>query len=169
MIIKLDDSVIVLSELLNRIVIKSGIFAVVSVFVVLAMAVDFCAGIRKAKRLGEYIHSQGLKRTARKFSTYFSSLFLGFLVDIILSPFTYLLTTPLDFTPFITIVLGILLIYTEFKSVREKGSQKMWRQMDSNLKELAELYSKVKELEELKLFEKDNKNTLKKDEEITPY
>lgn len=120
--------------------------------VLVAMIIDLHYGIKKAKNQNEYISSQGFKRTVYKFKDYYSALLYALLGDVLLSVFTYYLPFPLSIVPVISIVVGLLLVWTEFKSVKEKGSEKVWRQMNQSATEMAQFYNILKEKELMDKF-----------------
>lgn len=142
---------------------KLYILGFVWVIVLIAMMVDLHYGIKKAKNLNEYITSDGIKRSVQKFKDYYSALLYAFLGDILLSIFTYYLPFPMSIVPLITIIVALLLTYTEFKSVKEKGSQKVWRQMKNSAEELSAFYKMLQEKQLTDKFfdyvkEKENEN-----------
>lgn len=126
---------------------KMCVEGVIWVIVLLAMIIDLHYGIKKAKIQNEYISSDGFKRTVYKFKDYYSALLYALLGDILLSVFTYYLPFPLSIVPIVSIVVGLLLVWTEFKSVKEKGSEKVWRQMQNSASEMAQFYNVLKEKE----------------------
>jgi hypothetical protein len=120
---------------------------IVLLFVVLGMlvtplifiALDYWAGIRKARKRGEPIHSDKMKRTIDKVSRYYNGIFALMVLDIIqITAFVFLhiynewdaYTFPL-FT-----LIGILFVAAvEIKSIYEPADVKESRE----LKEVTEL------------------------------
>lgn len=99
--------------------------------VLIAMGIDLALGIKKSRELGICAKSYGLRRTTKKFLEYFGSLLFAFLIDVI---FSNLLTYP-----WVSTVIGGYLIYTEYRSWREKGDEKIRKQLNSGLGDLATL------------------------------
>lgn len=131
----------------SKIIQKMCVEGVIWIIVLVAMIIDLHYGIRKAKSQNEYISSHGIKRTVYKFKDYYSALLYALLGDILLSVFTYYLPFPLSIVPIVSIIVGLLLVWTEFKSVKEKGSEKVWRQMNQSANEMAQFYNILKEKE----------------------
>lgn len=79
--------------------------------ILMAIFVDLCAGVDKAKRHGEIRTSYGLRRTIHKIRDYFSVIMLFTLADIVASIWFTL--------PFFTAVGTIAMVFIEAKSVYE--------------------------------------------------
>lgn len=81
-----------------------------------AMAIDFFAGVQKAKERGEARTSTGYKMTCDKARKYFPTFAIAAFMDVvtcIIVPF-----------PIFAIVWTLYLCWCEFQSVREKSWQK---------------------------------------------
>lgn len=109
------------------------VLAVPYILVPFAMAVDFVCGILKARQAGEARTSYGFRRSAAKFREYFSVLLIATAVDILLSI--------LDFynAPWFTFALGAYLCFIEWKSIKEKWSDKARRNADRDAKVILDL------------------------------
>lgn len=84
--------------------------------VVVAMAVDFATGVRKALKAGIATQSRGYKRTCDKAVKYFLPMLCLTCIDLISSVF---------FTaPFLTMAMGTFNIFCEWKSVMESTHEK---------------------------------------------
>lgn len=79
--------------------------------ILMAILVDLCAGVDKAKRNGEARTSYGLRRTIHKIRDYFSVIMLFTLADIVASVWFTM--------PFFTAVGTIAMVFIEAKSVYE--------------------------------------------------
>lgn len=131
--------------------------------VLVAMAIDLGFGIQKAKKIGEFITSEGFRRTIHKVVYYYSMMIFGLLFDF-LNPFSYYLPYPISILPIITILFGIVLVYTEAKSVREKAEDKLRRKTDASFIDIVETVKNNKEvmnnlIEFLKNKQNENNNT----------
>ena len=103
------------------------------------IALDYWAGIRKAKKRGEPIHSDKMKRTIDKVSRYYNGIFAMMVLDVIqISMFVFLhlyngwgaWTVPI-----FTLVGVSFVAAVEIKSIYEPADVKESREM----KEVAEL------------------------------
>ena len=103
------------------------------------IALDYWAGIRKAKKRGEPIHSDKMKRTVDKVSRYYNGIFAMMVLDVIqISMFVFLhlyngwgaWTVPV-----FTLVGVSFVAAVEIKSIYEPADVKESREM----KEVAEL------------------------------
>ncbi len=90
--------------------------ALTYIAVVLAMAVDFVAGVRKAHQAGVATTSRGFKMTTEKATKYFLPMLCLSCIDIITS-----VVLP---APFFTILMGGFNIFCEWKSVLESTHDK---------------------------------------------
>ncbi len=103
------------------------------------IALDFWAGIRKAKKRGELIHSDKMKRTIDKVSRYYNGIFAMMVLDVIqISMFVFLhlyngwgaWTVPIFTLAAVGFVAAV-----EIKSIYEPADVKEKRQ----LREVSEL------------------------------
>lgn len=106
--------------------------------VLLSMIVDLVFGIQSAKKIGEIRTSEGYRRSIEKFGWYFSMLFFSLIFDLML-PIAYFLKEPLKMIPVITLLSSVSLVFTEMKSVREKGDKKLRRKTDNSLKQIVRI------------------------------
>lgn len=113
--------------------------------VLVAMAIDLGFGVQKAKQVGEFITSEGFRRSIHKVVYYYAMMTFALLFDFI-NPFSYYLPYPLNALPVITILFAIVLIYTEAKSVREKAEDKLRRKTDASFIEFVDLIKDKKEI-----------------------
>lgn len=94
------------------------IVAIIHVSVLVAVGIDLWSGLIKAKRRGEICSSRGLRQTGVKLSEYFRVLIAGIPADTIFFIFgIYTL-------PYVTGLLGLLVIVIETVSVFEKTEKK---------------------------------------------
>lgn len=112
------------------------------IIIILDIGIDLHFGIKKSKEQGVFIHSYGLRQTTMKTVQYLA--FMAFLLFIdILNPFWYYF----DYRalPLASIFGGIVLTYTEYKSVREKVGDKFRKDVEGNARELYKLLKENKE------------------------
>lgn len=114
------------------------------VIVVLAIGIDLYYGIQKSKKTGIFIHSYGLRRTSSKVVQYLSLMIFALFFDVLNVFWIYFSVYKI---PIATLLGAIVLVYTEWKSVREKTSEKFRKAIADNPAEILE-------------FIKDNKKIL---------
>ena len=90
--------------------------ALTYIAVILAMAVDFVAGRRKAKAAGLATTSRALKMTTEKATKYFLPMLCLSCIDV--------LTSVVLPAPFFTMLMGAFNIFCEWKSVLESTHDK---------------------------------------------
>ena len=90
--------------------------ALTYVAVILAMARDFIAGLRKAKLAGKVTTSRALKMTTEKATKYFLPMLCLSCIDV--------LTSVVLPAPFFTMLMGAFNIFCEWKSVLESTHDK---------------------------------------------
>lgn len=91
------------------------------VIVILAIGIDLYFGIQKSKEKKIYTHSFGLRQTSAKVVQYLAFMFFMLFIDILNPVWVYTSFIPL---PLFSLFGAIVLVYTEFKSVKEKSSEK---------------------------------------------
>ena len=84
--------------------------------VVVAVAIDFVSGVRKARRAGIKTNSRGYKRTCDKAVKYLLPMLCLSCVDFLASIFFV--------APFLTMSMGAFNIFCEWKSVMESTHEK---------------------------------------------
>ncbi|MDR2004878.1 MAG: hypothetical protein LBQ74_17795 [Prevotella sp.] len=130
------------------------------IVVLIAIALDLCAGIRKAREAGiTVVHTYGLDRTLDKIRKRFNLLFAFTIIDIVLIA----CGIHDNMIPYATAVITIVFCIVEAKSIFEKDKDKgryieaaktaaeMWKGIDKE--ELADIIIK-------KIGEKENGNTI---------
>ena len=106
---------------------------------------DYWAGIRKAKKRGEKIRSDKMKRTIDKISRYYNAILAMLVVDCIqMSAFMFLYIyydwKPYTF-PLFTLTAIMFVAFIEIKSIYEPADKKESREM----KEVVELAKAIAE------------------------
>ena len=103
------------------------------------IALDYWAGIRKAKKRGDPIRSDKMKRTAEKISKYYNCIFALMVLDVMqisMFIFLYLFNGWTAYTiPVFTLGAVLFVAAIEIKSIYEPADAKESREM----KEVAEL------------------------------
>lgn len=110
---------------------KVELVIVMWIIVLVAIAIDLCAGLRKATLLGEVHTSYGFRRTVSKAVQYYALMCFAFLFDVLSS-----LVSPI---PYFTMLSACFLVFIEAKSVFEKAHEKDRRKMNQNIKDLITL------------------------------
>ena len=128
--------------------------------VLIAMMIDLCSGLYKAKQRGELRTSEALRRTLSKFISYEGGLTIAAMVDFLISMaglFDLFGIARLSEVPVVTILVGIFLLVVEYLSVREKADEKTKKQRNETAELLYELIKK-KEFKEALEHIKSNQN-----------
>jgi threonine/homoserine/homoserine lactone efflux protein len=124
-------------ELLNKnydaIIMQLMLVFVAWMIVLLSIGIDLYFGIKKSKKKGVYTHSFGLRKTSEKSVQYLAFMFFMLFIDILNPLWAYVDFLPL---PLLSIFGAIVLVYTEWKSVREKSNEKFRNDLGVNAKEL---------------------------------
>lgn len=130
-----------LKEDYSAITMKLIVVGILWCAVLLAMIIDFYFGIQKARQIGEMRTSEGYKRSVAKFNHYFGMLLYAFIFDTIV-PITYFFEFPISAVPIVSLLATIVLVFTEFKSVREKAEDKLRRKTDASMIQVLEILEK---------------------------
>lgn len=118
------------------------------ILVIFSIGIDLYFGIQKSKKVGIYTHSYGLRKTSEKVVQYLAFMLFMLFIDILNPVWAYLNYKAL---PLLSIFGAIVLVYTEWKSVREKSSDKFRNDIGSNSKEIIGHIQDIKtELSKLK-------------------
>ena len=148
--------------------------ALTYIAVILAMAIDFVAGLRKAKAAGIASNSRGYKMTTEKAAKYFLPMLCLTCVDI--------MTSVILPAPFFTMLMGGFNIFCEWKSVMESTHDKQEMREAANtlnvivknkddivgiITQAMELMSKKQELESKN--NNTNQNTIEHEEESNEH
>jgi len=121
------------------------------ILVILSIGIDLYFGIQKSKKVGVYTHSYGLRKTSEKVVQYLAFMLFMLFIDILNPIWAYLNYKAL---PLLSIFGAIVLVYTEWKSVREKSTDKFRNDISTNSKELINHIQEIKsELSKLKTDE----------------
>ena len=117
--------------------------------VLLATGIDLRSGIRKSKERGVFkTHSYGLRMTSKKVVDYFEFMLFMLFLDFLNPLFVYFDIVSL---PLLTTLGAIFLVYTEWKSVREKADEKFRHALRNNPNEIIQFIKENRELiEDLK-------------------
>ena len=148
--------------------------ALTYIAVILAMALDFVAGLRKAKAAGIASNSRGYKMTTEKAAKYFLPMLCLTCVDI--------MTSVILPAPFFTMLMGGFNIFCEWKSVMESTHDKQEMREAANtlnvivknkddivgiITQAMELMAKKQELESKN--NNTNQNTIEHEEESNEH
>ena len=129
----------IMEDLRPRLVALLFLIILMLIVPVVLIALDYWAGIRKAKKRGDEIRSDKMKRTLDKISRYYNSIFAMMVLDAIqISGFIYLHLynewSAWTF-PLFTVLAVLFVAGVEIKSIYEPADVKETRE----LKEAAEL------------------------------
>ena len=148
--------------------------ALTYIAVILAMAIDFVAGLRKAKAAGIASNSRGYKMTTEKAAKYFLPMLCLTCVD--------LMTSVILPAPFFTMLMAGFNIFCEWKSVMESTHDKQEMREAANtlnvivknkddivgiITQAMELMAKKQELESKN--NNTNQNTIEHEEESNEH
>ena len=144
--------------------------SVIVMFVVLvAIAIDFVSGWRKAKLRGDERTSYAASRTFTKILIYEGIVLLGICMDTLVHFAWVMFMSTAYYAPLTSIMFGIVLCMVEAWSVREKADKKQRKRMDDAARVISTLLDKETVLELLKSRIKeaqvpDNRTMLEKDD-----
>jgi hypothetical protein len=127
------------------------IVCIEALIVIVAMAVDFVSGFRKAKLRGEVRCSEGLRRTVLKFVLYLGSLLIAFGIDAIFFMCDFWLIlhlSALNGVPIFSSLVAVFICAVEIRSVWENAEEKQQR----NARKTAEMLGAFLDRERLKEF-----------------
>lgn len=122
------------------------------VCVLVAVAVDFVSGVRKARKAGIKTNSRGYKKTCDKAMKYFLPMLCLSCIDFIASVFFA--------APFLTMAMAAFNIFCEWKSVMESTHEKLEirraaetlrlvvENHDDKAQAIAELFNKVFDIDD---------------------
>lgn len=113
------------------IIIKDSILFMILIFMVsFAVFFDYKSGIKKAKERGEKLLSNGFRKSISKSKEYYTYMFFGFMFDFFL--LVILHAWDVDeklILPYFSMIFGFIIIRIEYRSVREKASDKIKNRM----------------------------------------
>lgn len=122
------------------------------VLVLFAVGIDLHFGIAKSREDGiQVTHSRGIRLTYMKVKEYLAIMFFMLFLDILNPIFTYFAVPT---APLFSVGGAIVLIWTEWKSVKEKKEDKFRKVGDSAYEIMDYLRRHKEELEEFKKLAK---------------
>jgi hypothetical protein len=134
-----------LFELKEQLIALLFVVVVMLITPIIFIALDYWAGIRKARKRGEKIYSDKMKRTVDKISRYYNAILALMVVDAIQITafiFLYLFNGWDAYTfPLFTFVAVLFVASVEVKSILEPADVKERREM----KDVAELAKAIAE------------------------
>ena len=105
----------------NALIMQFSIVFLTWVIVVLSIGIDLHFGMKKSKEKGIYTHSFGLRQTSSKVVQYLAFMMFMMFIDILNPLWAYINVVAM---PIFSIFGAIVLVYTEWKSVKEKSEDK---------------------------------------------
>lgn len=136
--------------------------------VLVAIVIDLHFGILKAKEVGECTTSEGFKRTIKKATYYYALMTFALLFDVFDMVTPYFVPKPLNLVPFFSVFGMLCLVFTEWKSVREKAEDKHRRRVDKSFEQVVELL-KNREDVAVKILEHLKEEKIKQDKKTGPH
>lgn len=109
-------------------------------FVVLSsVLLDFYSGIRRSKRLGISLKSNGFRRSIRKFNDYVNFMVVATLVDLLLYAFMLHEVLGTRGVPWLTLIGGLVAIAIEIKSIFENTDRNTQKDIALTIDHIADL------------------------------
>lgn len=112
------------------------------IIVLCSIGIDLYFGIQKSKKENVYTHSYGLRQTTFKSLQYLAFMCFMLFLDILNPIWAYFNLIAL---PLVSIFGAIVLVYTEWKSVHEKSSEKFRGSLQKNASEILKILQENKE------------------------
>lgn len=119
----------IISRDYDKLLMQLTVVFVAWIIVIFAIGIDLYFGIQKSKKQKIYTHSYGLRKTSEKTVQYLAFMFFMLFLDILNPMWVYLKYTAL---PIASLFGAIVLVYTEWKSVKEKADEKFRRNLATN-------------------------------------
>lgn len=117
-----------------NILISGGLILLCYIIVLGLIFLDLWAGVRKAKKRGEYRTSDGYKRTIDKIRRYYNMMLAVSLVDVLQIALLFYLhwgyNYDIPMLPIFTFVGATYIAFVEIKSIREPADIKEKKQQD---------------------------------------
>lgn len=148
-------------EILNKnyeaLIMQLMVVMIAWLIVILSIGIDLYFGIKKSRELGLFkTHSYGLRETSKKTVQYLAFMAFMFFIDVLNPVWVYFDFVPL---PLLSIFGAIVLVYTEWKSVREKADEKFRYAIKNNPVDIFNFIKENRELiEQLKDLKKKGEN-----------
>lgn len=117
----------------------------VYIAVLLFIALDLWAGIRKAKARGEYRSSYGLRKTVTKIAGYYNMLLVITVIDALQIVAITVLQVNLPAFPFFTLAGALFVGFIELKSIYEKNDAKQKAKVQEAAVLLSQIIEKSKD------------------------
>lgn len=147
------------------------LIVVLYVAVILVVMLDLWSGLRKAKQLGQYRSSSGLRKTVDKLASYFNLLLVLTVIDVMLILSFYHLNPQLSFNvplfPILTLIGAVFVGAIELKSIYEKANDKdkgRYQEVARLINEIMKMTDK-NELHRLTEYFKTEKNEQRTEEQ----
>lgn len=121
----------------------------VYIAVLLFIALDLWAGIRKAKARGEYRSSYGLRKTVTKIAGYYNMLLVITVIDALQIVAITVLQVNMPAFPFFTLAGALFVGFIELKSIYEKNDAKQKAKVQEAAVLLSQIIEKSKDSDAL--------------------
>lgn len=136
-----------------------ALLAIIYIFVLAVVFLDLWAGVRKARKRGEYRSSYGLRKTVEKICKYYNMELVVTAIDVIQMLAICNLhqqgsTSAIPVVPMFSIFGALFIGFIELKSIWEKAEDKDRAKVTEAAKALAKIAAKENQTELLKsIFE----------------
>lgn len=129
--------------------------------VLFSIGIDLYFGVKKSKSEGIYTHSYGFRQTTSKTVQYLAFMIFMLFFDALNPIFAYF---DLETYPLFSTFGAIVLMYTEWKSVKEKANEKFRYALNTNSVELLNISKKT--IEEVREVMSQNTELIKEIREL---
>jgi len=120
----------IVMEYMPLIIKTTFIYLIVIVMISVAVLIDYKSGIRKAKERNEKPLSHGFRKSITKSIQYYMFLFFGLMFDFFLLVILHgWEVNEKIILPYVSMLFGFIIILIEYRSVKEKASDKIRNKM----------------------------------------
>lgn len=113
----------------GRLMFKLMVIIFIWILPITAALIDLRAATREAKKVGQPVMSDGLKRTINKVTGYYQMMSFALIGDMLFSVLWIYYDLIIFELPFFTVLTAFLTIWTEFRSVKEHQSEGFKKQI----------------------------------------
>lgn len=107
--------------------------------VLISVLLDFYSGVKRSRRLGISLKSNGFRRSIRKFNDYVNFMVVATLVDFLLYAFMLHEVLGTRGVPWLTLIGGLVAIAIEIKSIFENTDRNTQKDIALTLDHIADL------------------------------
>lgn len=107
--------------------------------VLISVLLDFYSGVKRSKRLGISLKSNGFRRSIRKFNDYVNFMVVATLVDFLLYAFMLHEVIGTRGVPWLTLIGGLVAVAIEIKSIYENTDRSTQKDIALTIEHIADL------------------------------